>query len=377
MAVKIINDKKGKVKLNKTGNNSLNWNKFFELKKKISIKKKVLFYSDLGILLSSDVDIIESLRLIEDNFNTTSDKEFINELIDSLISGISLSGAMKKSNQFTSYEYYSIEIGEETGSLNTVMHNLQDYFKKHLEQRRKMISAFSYPVMVLLTAFAALSFMLGFVVPMFEDIFSRYGHELPWITQSVIDMSDFVTTNWYWIFMVIVLVIAIIVILLKQQWFNNYAANMILKIPFFGNMVKMTYLLRFFTAFELLVKSHTPMIDSLQLLAKMINFYPIKKTLPIMEEDVLLGKSLYEAMKRHPIFEKKVLSLVKISEHVNMLDNAFEKLKIQYTEELDHKSTIMGNILEPFLIIFVGLIVGVILISMYLPIFEFSSSFGI
>ncbi len=377
MAVKIIREERNKEKFKKAINNSFEWNKFLELKKKFSIKKKVIFYSDLGILLSSDVDLIEGLRLIEDNFNASSDKMVINQLIDLLISGSSLSGAMKETKQFTPYEYYSIEIGEETGSLNAVIKNLQDYFKKYLEQNRKMISAFSYPAMVLLTAFAALSFMLGFVVPMFEDIFKRYGHDLPWITQTVIDISDFVTTNWHWIFTFITLNIALVVLLLNQPWFSNYSANTLLKVPFFGKIVKMTYLLRFFTAFELLVKAHTPMIDSLQLLAKMISFYPIKKTLPVMEQDVLLGKSLYESMKKHPIFEKKVLSLVKISEHVNMLNNAFEQLKNQYTEELNYKTTVMGNVLEPFLIIFVGLIVGIILVSMYLPIFEFSSSFGV
>ncbi len=377
MAVKIIREERKKEKFKKAINNSFEWNKFLELKKKFSIKKKVIFYSDLGILLSSDVDLIEGLRLIEDNFNASSDKMVINQLIDLLISGSSLSGAMKETKQFTPYEYYSIEIGEETGSLNAVIKNLQDYFKKYLEQNRKMISAFSYPAMVLLTAFAALSFMLGFVVPMFEDIFKRYGHDLPWITQTVIDISDFVTTNWHWIFTFITLNIALVVLLLNQPWFSNYSANTLLKVPFFGKIVKMTYLLRFFTAFELLVKAHTPMIDSLQLLAKMISFYPIKKTLPVMEQDVLLGKSLYESMKKHPIFEKKVLSLVKISEHVNMLNNAFEQLKNQYTEELNYKTTVMGNVLEPFLIIFVGLIVGIILVSMYLPIFEFSSSFGV
>jgi len=377
MPVRIVNRVK---KESDRVNTSLNSNSkvfLFKKEKRLSLKKKAQFYSELSTLLSSGVELIDSLELINENIKTNGKKTVFDDLIRLLISGSSLSGAMENLKQFSSYEYYSVEIGEETGSLITVIENLHQYFKKHIEQKRKMISTFSYPIMVLFTAAGALSFMLGFVVPMFEDIFTRYGKDLPVITQFVINFSDNITSNWYWIILIIIVLIFIIILLSKQKHVSNFVSKLLLRIPFFGTMIKLSFMLRFFTAFELLIKAHTPLIESLSLLNKMVIFYPINETIPILKKDVLSGKSLFDSMKKHNIYDKKMLSLIKISEHVNMLDSAFNKLKNQYTNELDHKSETMGNVLEPLLIIIVGLIVGTILVSMYLPIFEFSSSIGV
>lgn len=341
---------------------------------KFGNKKKLQFFADLSVLLSSGVDIVSSLNLVEDNFTNENDQKVIQQIRSELSNGESLSFAMNKTNKFSPYEYHSIEIGEETGTLNTVVENLVNYYKRVIEQKKKIISAFSYPVLVLLTAFGALSFMLGFVVPMFEEIFSRYGHDLPWITKSVIKISETFSENGLIILVVVIILSFVVFYLTKQPLIKKVLSQFVLRVPYFGDLIKKIILLRFCTAFELLLKAHTPLSQSLDLLKKMITFYPIAMSFDKIQTDISAGKSLHESLSSHSFYDKRMLSLIGVAEQVNQLDRTFENLKEQYTEEINYKTTMMGNVLEPVLIILVGAIVGVILISMYLPIFEFSSS---
>ena len=341
---------------------------------KFGNKKKLQFFADLSVLLSSGVDIVSSLNLVEDNFTNESDQKVIQQIRRELSNGESLSFAMNKTKKFSPYEYHSIEIGEETGTLNTVVENLVNYYKRVIEQKKKIISAFSYPVLVLLTAFGALSFMLGFVVPMFEEIFSRYGHDLPWITKSVIKISETFSENGLIILIVVIILSFVVFYLTKQPLVKKALSQIVLRIPYFGDLIKKIILLRFCTAFELLLKAHTPLSQSLDLLKKMITFYPIAMSFDKIQIDISAGKSLHQSLSCHTFYDKRMLSLIGVAEQVNQLDKTFENLKDQYTEEINYKTTMMGNVLEPVLIILVGAIVGVILISMYLPIFEFSSS---
>ena len=124
----------------------------------------------------------------------------------------------------------------------------------------------------------------------------------------------------------------------------------------------------------LLLAAKTPMIKALQLVKYMIGFYPFEKALTVMEQDILHGKLLHQSMERFPLFDTRIISLVRVAEEVNQLDIIFNKLNTQYNEELEHQISMLSNLLEPVMIIIVGLLVAVILISMYLPLFQLSSS---
>ena len=381
MSIELKKTKKIKTKsFSRLSTNTRNTNASFNIRfgnHSFSNKKKLQFFSDLSVLLSSGVDIVHCLQIVEENFKKPTDKAVISQLQNKLEMGLSLSAAMLSTGRFSPYEYYSIEIGEETGTINSVVDNLVVYYKRMIEQKRKIVSAFSYPIMVLFTAAGAMGFMLGFVVPMFEEIFLRSGRSLPWITQVVIDLSAALSNNGILILFTLAIIIVMFYLMSKKQWFKKGASIILLKIPYFGGLAKKIYLLRLCTAFELLLKAHTPLLDSLELLKKMITFYPISSTFNKIAISIQHGDSLFESMKAHSIYESRMLSLVKVAEQVNLLGETFATLKDQYTDEVNYKTSMMGSVLEPILIIFVGLIVGIILVSMYLPIFEFSSSMSV
>ncbi|HET6243887.1 MAG: type II secretion system F family protein [Bacteroidetes bacterium] len=339
-------------------------------------KKKERFYSELNILFTAGVDIKTTLELIEEEQVKKVEKELYRKIRESVINGVSLSEAIKLTGKFSTYEYYSIMIGEESGRLTTVLDELAVFFSKKIKQKRLVLNALSYPTIVLLVAFGAIFFMLKFIVPMFADVFLRFGGDLPYITKLIIKISKaFSLYAWYFIFCV--LGISIFFFLQKQKdWFRRLSADFIMKTPIFGNIIQKIYLARFCHSMNLLISAKTPLLQAIQLVKKMVGFYPIEYSLGIVESNVLKGEPLSLSLSRYPVYNKRLIALIKVAEEVNQLDLVFGKLAKQYTDEVEHQTSLIGSLIEPIMIIFLGLLVTIILVAMYLPLFQLSTSFG-
>ena len=344
-------------------------------KGQVSDKKKEAFYVEISTLLLSGIDLKTTLDLILVDQAKPADKLIFEAIKKKVLSGSSLSDSLKHSGKFSSYEYYSIKIGEETGRLGEVLTDLAKFFKSKINQRRKIISAITYPVIVLTTSMGAVLFMIQFVVPMFADVFLRFGGKLPWITAFIIDISK-ATENYFFYFILFVIAIVSIVALKRNSViFKKISSKIVLRIPLVGDIVKKIYLARFANTMRLLVSTNTPLLRSISLVRQMIDFYPIETSLAQVEQDILKGESLHKSLSNFKFYPPKLIQLIKVGEEVNRLDHFFEKISIQYTEEVEYKTNTISSSLEPLIIIFLGLIVGVILIAMYLPMFQMSNSF--
>ena len=333
------------------------------------------FYVELQVLLNAGIDIRTALELIEEEQKKQNTKKLIDELKQQVISGKSLSIAMQHSKEFTAYEYFSVQIGEETGKLNTVLKELAIYYKSKIKLRRQLISALTYPAVVLTTSIGAIFFMLNFIVPMFSDIFKRFGNNLPWITQKIVNLSNILRGNAWWILSFLVVAIVFTYMQRKQNWFREYSSKIVLKLPIVGMLIQKIYLARFANALALLISARIPILRAIQLVKQMINFYPIEVSLKKIEEDVLQGNPLNKAMQCFSVYPAKMISLIKVGEEVNKLDEFFAQISEQYTQEVEHQSSVISSLLEPIILLVLGAIVGVILISMYLPLFQMSSVF--
>lgn len=333
------------------------------------------FYVELQVLLNAGIDIRTALELIEEEQKKQNTKKLIDELKQQVISGKSLSMAMQHSKEFTAYEYFSVQIGEETGKLNAVLKELSIYYKSKIKLRRQLISALTYPAVVLTTSIGAIFFMLNFIVPMFSDIFKRFGNNLPWITQKIVNLSNTLRGNVWWILLFLVVAIVFTYMQRKQNWFREYSSKIVLKLPIVGMLIQKIYLARFANALALLISARIPILRAIQLVKQMINFYPIEVSLKKIEEDVLQGNPLNTAMQCFSVYPAKMISLIKVGEEVNKLDEFFAQISEQYTQEVEHQSSVISSLLEPIILLVLGAIVGVILISMYLPLFQMSSVF--
>ncbi|SEK29881.1 type IV pilus assembly protein PilC [Aquimarina amphilecti] len=360
----------------KTENKSSSVGDFFSqelsFSKKIGAKEKVVLYKDLSTLLNAGVDFKTALEILANQQKKKHLKELILELKSKIVKGKSFYEALENTGLFSSYEYFSIKIGEETKKLDTVLLELHKYFKRQIKLRKQIISVITYPSFVLVLTVGVLYFMLTYVVPMFKSIFNQFDGDLPALTKNIIVLSEKFPTIFVGILVVVITSMFLFKIYGQNPSFRNIKSKIILKIPFFGKLVKMVYLARYCQFLDLLLTSKTSLTESLDMVKKMIGFYPIESSIDPIRNDVIKGIPFAAAMKKHKIYEYKLISMVEVAEEINELDTMFSRLADEYDEEVEHKTKMIGVILEPLIIIVIGLIVGLIMVAMYAPMFDLS-----
>lgn len=334
-------------------------------------KRKERFFSETAMLLGAGVDLHSVLVLSADTHSKAAkDALMYTQLTDKVLSGMSLSDAMLGTGRFSPFDCYSVQIGESTGELALVFSKLADYYTKKIAQRRKIVSSLAYPAIVLLTTIGAVFFMLKFVVPMFAQTLVQFGGELPAITRWVIFLSGHAGG-----YLTVTVSIALLLFILyrynkHKHYVRAFTSALMLRLPYFGNVMRKTYLLRFTQSMELLLAAHVDLVESIDLTGKMIAFYPLEHALQQVKNDVISGSFLYEAMSKHTFFDRQMIMLVKIGEEVNQLDTVFAQMNQRYENELAYHTNILTTLLEPVMILLLALIIGTILIAMYLPMFR-------
>ena len=344
--------------------------------KSFSNKKKEDFYTELSVLLKAGITLKEALKLIEEGQKKESQRKIFVDVGEDLLSGLSFSEAIENKTEFTEYEYYSIKIGEESGTLETITKELGLFYAKKNEQRRNLVNALTYPIIIMVTAILVVVFMLRMVVPMFQDIFKQNQVELPWITQFIVSLSDFIGNYGWWILALLLGILFLGKTLLDNPWVKRKLDHLMLRIPYFGSFLKAVYLSQFTRAISLLSASKVPVLNSIELAGKMIEFYPLNDALVSVEEKIIRGESLSNSLKGNAIFSNKMISMVKVAEETNQTEFMFERLNQQYAIEVDQKSKLLSTLLEPMIILVVGVCVGVILVAMYLPMFKLGTVLG-
>jgi type IV pilus assembly protein PilC len=341
--------------------------------KPFSDKLKENFYKEFSNLLDSGVDIQRSLTILIDEQEKKQMISILEDLLNHLIGGNSLSEACKKTTHFSAYEYQSIRIGEETGRLKIVLDHLSQYYGDKVKLRRQLIGVFTYPAFVLCITIGVLYFMLTSVVPMFKDVFSQFGQELPMLTQKIIWLSNYFTTFLLFFIAGVGAIIAYGYSQRKEEGYRKFIGNVLLKLPIFGTLLRKIYLARFCQSASLLLSSKTPLVTTLELIEDMIGFYPLEEAMRETKQVILSGESLHTGLAKFSIFDKRLISMVKIAEEINQLDKAFERLTKQYQEEIEYRTKLLGTVIEPLIIVIIGLVVGVIMVAMYLPMFNLSN----
>lgn len=342
--------------------------------KKYNDNKKVELFTELNILLSSGIDIRTALDIIVENQGKEDDKKTFKNIRDEIVSGVGLSQALQNSGKFSNYDCICVRIGEETGRINEILLEVSLFYAFKIKHKRHLYNSLSYPILVLITSLFAVFFMMNVIVPMFSEVFKRFGGELPALTKFIIDLSGALQRNFLLILFFIFSLVFFIYYVRKEKWYRQWSSGFILSVPVIGKIINKIYLARFCQSMGLLTSAKVPMVQSISLVKQMIGFYPYEYALTKIGEEILRGKHLHEIMAKFPIFELKLVSLIKVAEEVNQLDVMFVKLNKQYSDELENNIGMLTTFLEPLLIIFVGLLVAVILISMYLPLFQMSTS---
>jgi type IV pilus assembly protein PilC len=344
------------------------------LSDKNQLKNK--FFSEMSVLLSSGMDLVKTLEIIGAGLKKQKEKKIIDFLLLKIVNGNSLSASLLKSSAFSDYDSWSVRIGEESGNLIAVLTELSEYYERKINQTRHIRGALTYPIMVLFTAILSLTFMLNFIVPMFKDVFLRFNGNLPPITKAIISFSESFHTYFMIALSAIVTFSIFCFLNRKKTWYRSLTSSLLLRVPILSPIISLTYKTRYCQTFKLLMTSKVHLQEAIELIRRIINFYPLEIALYDINNALSSGKTLAESMEKHSFFDTRMISMTRVAEEVNKLDLIYNQLYQQYSSELDVRIKTMNNLLEPLLIIFVGGLVALILVSMYLPIFQLGSGLG-
>ena len=333
--------------------------------------KKQLFFSGLHSLLSSGLDFSTSFSLLISSEQDARLKQLMHTLYEGVVSGLALWQAMQSSRNFSPLDFGVIRIGEQTGRIGESLEFLSDYYHKRMEQQRMIISAVTYPLVILCTAIVVVIFMMLVIVPMFEQVYSRMGGELPAMTQSIISFSRSFP-NYAISFSLLVGAGALFFLFWRNRpKVRSVLAAIIMRLPLIGGIVRKNEQARFCRLLYLLIVSGVPLLHGMEMLREIVTFYPYQSSLAYFCQSLCRGELLYVNMERYPnLYESKLTTLVRVGEETHRLPQMLKRQGDELTSELEYRLKQLGTMLEPILILFIGVLVALILISMYLPMFK-------
>ncbi len=350
--------------------------------KKLSAKpvkdtRKETLFSELHSLLSSGLDFSHAFRLLIESETDKNVKAILGRLYREVIAGSSLWQAMDGCGKFSALDCGVVRIGEETGRLTESLAFLTDYYRKKIQQARMVSSAVSYPLIIMVMAIVVVIFMLAVIVPMFEQVYSRMGGELPGMTQWIISVSK----RFPYYAAVIALVVigggVLLYMFRETPAVRSALAGIGLSMPVAGDIIRKNHQASFCKLLYLLTSSGVPLLTGIRMLRSIIRFYPYECSFDAIARGLEKGELFSSNLEKYPrLYEKKLTTLLRVGEETNRLPQMLQKQGEDLTKELEHRLRGLGNILEPALILVVGALVAVILISMYLPMFKLGGIMG-
>ncbi|WP_443111762.1 type II secretion system F family protein [Aliivibrio sp. S3MY1] len=348
------------------------------IKHTIKDKDITLLTRQLATILNAGIPLVQSLQLIAESNPKAEMKSILNQIILSVESGELLSKAMLRSSPFFNPFYLDmLATGEETGYLPQTFERLASYREKSEQLRSKVIKAMIYPTMVLLVSIIVAILMLTLVIPEFENIFSGFGAELPWFTQQIIQASYLLQHYGLWI-LILMLIGSFI---FKSVYRRSYTLQLILsknslRIPIIGSILSKAAIAKFSRTLATSFNSGLPILHSLQITSKTTGNLYYQQAIFLVQQSTAAGMPLYLAMRHSQAFPEMVLQMVMIGEESGRLDDMLNKIALIYEEDIDNTVDNLGKLLEPLIIIFLGGMIGGLVVAMYLPIFNLMSVIG-
>lgn len=348
----------------------------FKFSSKVSLKELVEFTHQLSILINSGSSLLTSLNTLVLEGECGSLKPIILNIVNQIREGEDFSSALKKYPHIFSQLYISlVKVGETSGTLGENLKRLAEFLEEEMDFKTNIISILIYPSLIVGVGILTIFVLLKFVVPKLVEIFEEIGQTLPSLTFHIINISRFVSQYWLFILSFIFLIFFTIRQYLQRPSNKLKWDRLKLRIPLVGELLKRIEVCRFASVLSILLKNGIPIDSSLKVLNFTISNTFFKEEIAKLEADIKEGSSLNEAMKQRKLFSPSFINVVTVGEESGKLDSVLENLSNDYKKDINRKIKTLMGLLEPCLILCVGLIVGFVVLSMLLPIFEMDFNF--
>ena len=334
----------------------------------------VLFTRQLATMIEAGISLVQALTALyeqSDPKRQRSLRHVISDVIARVQGGETLNESIAKHPRVFNRLFVSmVKAGEAGGLLAEILDRLAGFLEASARLRKKVKSAMTYPVIVLCIAFAITTFLIVRVVPVFGEIFKDFGAKLPAPTQLLLDLSDFIRGNWYFLALGIGGTIFGVRMFLRSKRGKQLTDKWKLKMPVFGPLIHKICMSRFSRTFAQLIRSGVPILEVLDIVGATSGNHVIESSIKSVSEDVERGDNLSVALSKKSIFPPMLLRMVAAGEQTGKIDTMLEKMADFWDEEIEATLDALTSLIEPMLIVFLGVIVGGIVIAMFLPIFK-------
>ena len=346
--------------------------------KTISAQDISVFSRQIATMLQSGVPMVQSFEILASGQKNPRMRDMLMDIRDNIAGGSSLSEAMARHPvQFDLLYRNLTRAGEGAGVLDTVLDTVATYKERTEALKGKIKKALFYPAAVIAVALLVSAVLLIYVVPQFEQVFAGFGAELPAFTQMIVNASRFLTA-WWWAILLIVIgsVVSFVAIYKRSPALERNVDRLLLKLPVIGQILHQSAIARFARTLALTFKAGVPLVEALDTVAGATGSIVYNDAVQRIRQDVAVGYQLNVAMKQVNLFPHMVVQMTAIGEEAGALDTMLLKVAEFYEQEVNNSVDALASLIEPFIMVVIGVLVGGMVIGMYLPIFKLAATVG-
>jgi type IV pilus assembly protein PilC len=342
---------------------------------KIKTKEIVIFTRQFSTMINAGLPLVQCLDILASQQPNPTFKKILIQIKQDVEGGSTFADSLAKHPKVFDNLYVNlVAAGEIGGVLDTVLNRLAVYMEKNEALKNKVKSAMTYPIIVLCVAFGVVAVLMLFVIPTFQDMFTQFGSSLPGPTQLVVDLSHFFRNYWHVIFGVIILLIIAFKWARKQEKGRYYTDKLALRLPIFGPLIQKVAVAKFTRTLGTMISSGVPIMDGLDITSKTAGNVIVENAIRAVRSAISEGKSMAEPLEQTGIFPGMVVQMISVGEATGAMDQMLSKIADFYDEEVDTAVEALTSALEPMLMVFLGGIIGFVVVAMYLPIFKMAGS---
>lgn len=348
------------------------------MKKKIKAIDIAIFSRQLATMMKAGVPLTQSFEIVADSLDNPSMKDLVLALKADIESGTTFASALRNHPRYFDDLFCSlVDSGEQSGALETMLERVATYKEKSELLKAKIKKAVKYPIAVIIVAVIVTMILLLKVVPVFAELFSSFGAELPAFTQMVVGMSDWMK-KWWFVLIIGVggAIIAFSEAKKRSKKFRDFLDRAVLKAPIFGNIAYQAVIARFSRTLSTTFAAGVPLIDALDSTAGAANNVVFYNATQQIKNDVSTGQQLQFAMRTTNLFPSMAIQMVGIGEESGSLEEMLDKVAVYYENEVDNAVDGLTSLMEPMIMAVLGVLVGGLVIAMYLPIFQMGAVVG-
>ncbi|MGC1202854.1 MAG: type II secretion system F family protein, partial [Candidatus Acidiferrales bacterium] len=338
----------------------------------VKSKELAIFTRQFSVMIDAGLPLVQCLEILAGQQDNKIFQKILNGVRSSVEGGTTLSAAMKQYEKVFDPLYYNmVEAGETGGILDTILQRLSSYIEKNVKLKRAVQSAMIYPTAVMGIAGAVIILLLWKVVPIFIELFNGLGVDLPLPTRIVIELSRFVGS----VYGLMIAVFAVGGVFALKFWYATPQGRfvldtIVLKVPLIGNLLRKIAVARFTRTLGTLISSGVPILEGLDITARTSGNAVVERAITATRKAVEAGRSLVDPLKETGVFPGMVTQMIGVGEQTGAMDAMLQKIADFYEDEVDAAVKDLLTALEPIMIVFLGVVVGGIVISMYLPLFS-------